>query len=384
MREPPLILVVDDNEANVDILETRLASHGYAVATARDGLEALEQVATSPPDLILLDVMMPGMDGMEVARRLRGDPALPYVPIVLVTAKSDARDVIAGLDAGADDYLTKPIDQAALVARVRSLLRAKALHDRVDEQARRLAAQADELAALNRDLEARVAAQVGEIERWSRLRRFLPREVAEMIIASGDDGLLQSHRREVSVLFCDLRGFTAFAEVAEPEEVMAVLSRYHGIAGPAIEAHGGTLERFLGDGLMVLFNDPVPCPDPSARAVRLARDLRRGVGGLCAEWDAQGHRLGIGIGIAHGFATLGTIGFEGRRDYAAIGTSVNQAARLCAEARSGEILITRRIAIAAGLTDAEPRGDLALKGLREPVACFALPSEGLVGAKETC
>jgi class 3 adenylate cyclase len=373
MHDPPLILVVDDNDANVDILETRLTKQGYAVVTAGDGEAALARAKSDRPDLILLDVMMPKLDGFEVARRIKADPALPFMPIVLVTAKAEAEDVVAGLNAGGDEYLTKPVDQASLVARVRSLLRIKELHDKVEDQARELAGRAAELSELNRTLETRVSAQVGELDRMGRLRRFLPRQLAELVIATGDEALLNSHRREVTVAFCDLRGFTAFSEVAEPEEVMSVLADYHAVAGPLIEKYEGTLERFLGDGLMVLFNDPLPCPDPIQCALRLAIDLREAVGTLCLKWRDRGHQLGFGIGLAHGFATLGRIGFEGRADYTAIGTVVNQAARLCGEAKTGEILITQRIANAiAAQIEAEPIGELSLKGLRQPVTCYRL------------
>lgn len=377
MRDPALILVVDDNEANVDILHTRLTAQGYTVVTARDGEEALDRVRADLPDLILLDIMMPKLDGLAVTRQLKADATLPYMPIILVTAKADTRDVVAGLDAGADEYLTKPIDQASLVARVRSLLRAKALHDTISAQAARLEAQAGELADLNRTLEGRVTAQVSELDRMGRLRRFLPRQLAELVIAKGDEAFLDHHRREVSVAFCDLRGFTAFSEVAEPEEVMAVLADYHREAGALIEKYEGTLERFMGDGLMVLFNDPLPCPDPVHRAVRLAVELRQAVGELCTQWLQKGHQLGFGVGLAYGFATLGRIGFEGRHDYTAIGTVVNQAARLCGEAGAGEILMTQRAYNAAAtIIDASPLGELALKGLRQPVVGYRL--QGLI------
>jgi class 3 adenylate cyclase/CheY-like chemotaxis protein len=375
VRQPPLILVVDDNEANVDILETRLTGQGYDVITARDGAEALSRARSELPDLILLDIMMPEIDGLEVARRLKVDPDLPFMPIVLVTAKADTRDVIAGLEAGGDEYLTKPIEQASLIARVRSLLRIKEMHDTIELQAGDLAEKATALAELNRTLEQRVAAQVGELDRLNRLRRFLPRQLAEVIVSSGDESLLDSHRREVTVVFCDLRGFTAFSEIAEPEEVIGVLAEYHATAGPLVEQHEGTLERFLGDGLMVLFNDPFEHPDHVDRAVRLAVALRDGVGALCEKWKVAGHQLGFGVGVANGFATIGRIGFEGRLDYTAIGTVVNQAARLCDEAKTGEILVTQRVAGAAGnLIDAEPVGELLLKGLRQAVACWRLKS----------
>lgn len=230
-----------------------------------------------------------------------------------------------------------------------------------------------ELTALNSTLEARVQAQVNELDRMSRLRRFLPRELAELIVSSGNESLLDSHRREITVVFCDLRGFTAFSEVAEPEEVMVVLNEYHSVAGPLIEHHGGTIERFLGDGLMVLFNDPLPCDDPAQRAVRLSVELRNAMDETCSKWESQGYQLGFGVGVAHGFATLGKIGFEGRMEYTAIGTVVNQAARLCGEAQAGEILITQRVAnITKDLIQVEPIGELSLKGFRQPVSGFRL------------
>jgi adenylate cyclase len=373
VRQPALILIADDNEANVDILETRLGSQGYAVITARDGEEALARARADLPDLILLDVMMPKLDGFEVCRRLKANKSLPFVPIILVTAKADTKDVVAGLDMGADEYLTKPVDQSALVARVRSILRLKSLHDTVQEQADRLSWQAQELAQWNRTLEEKVAAQVAQLERVGRLRRFLPRQVAELVVSSGQESLLESHRREISVVFCDLRGFTAFAEVAEPEEVMDVLRAYHAAAGRLNDKYEGTLARFLGDGLMVFFNDPVPCPDPAVRAVKLAVALRTAVDHLANGWAKKGYQLGFGVGIAQGYATLGRIGFEDRLDYTAIGTVVNQAARLCGEAKAGEILITPRVATEVeGAIDVEHLGELSLKGLRQPVTIFRL------------
>src|SRR5262245_9543205 len=237
MRTPPWILVVDDNPTNIDIIETRLASQGYHILTAQDGEEALAQARQHKPDLILLDVMMPKKDGLQVCRELKPDKSLPFIPIILVTAKGDTHDIISGLDAGGDEYLTKPVDTAALVARVRSILRTKGLHDEVQAQAAQLETQARDLATLNATLEERVARQVGEIERMGKLKRFLPPQVAEIIVSQNDEKLLQSHRREVTVVFCDLRGFTAFAEMAEPEEVMGVLREYHACLGQFIHQH---------------------------------------------------------------------------------------------------------------------------------------------------
>jgi class 3 adenylate cyclase len=369
MRAPPLILVVDDIPDNVEILAMRLESLGYQVASAGDGIAALDKTRELVPDLVLLDIMMPRLDGIETVRRLKADPSLPFIPVILVTAKADAADVVAGLDSGADDYLTKPIDHTALTARVRAMLRIKALHDTVREQAQRLEAQAAELAAWNRTLAERVAAQVSEIERIGRLKRFLAPQVAEQVVASGGEAILEHHRRDIVVLFCDMRGFTAFAETAEPEDVMTVLGEYHTALGPLVHRHEGTLHRFTGDGMLVVFNDPVPCPDPALRAVRLAVEMRAAVAALARAWASRGHAIGFGVGIAQGYATLGQIGFEGRSDYTAMGTVTNLAARLCEMAEDGQILVTRRIAAAVGeAARVEPLGEVALKGLVRPVA----------------
>jgi adenylate cyclase len=357
MNNPARILVVDDNETNRDILVTRLHAHGYETLQAADGEEALAAVKQHAPDLILLDVMMPKLDGVEVCRRLKSDAALPFMPIILLTAKADTKDVVAGLDAGADEYLTKPVDQAALVARVRSVLRLKALHDQVEDW--------------NRTLEQRVTEQVAELERMGRLKRFLSPQVAELVISSGNERLLESHRRDVTVVFCDLRGFTAFAETAEPEEVMTVLREYHATLGTLIHKFEGTVERFAGDGLLVLFNDPLPCPDPSLRAVRMAIEMRDQIADLALQWRKYGHQLGFGVGIAHGYATLGCIGFEGRIQYSATGTVANLASRLCDEARHEQILIDSKVQMAVEpFVEVEEAGELVLKGFQRPVKAF--------------
>ncbi|HXH08671.1 MAG TPA: response regulator [Alphaproteobacteria bacterium] len=371
MRTPPRILIADDNPMNLDILRARLASHGYEILLARDGAEALEVAMEKLPDLILLDIMMPKMDGIEVCQRLKANGFLPFMPIIMVTAKAGSQDIVAGLEAGADEYLTKPVDQAALVARVKSMLRIKALHDTVQEQAARLEAQALQLTEWNRTLEERVAKQLTDLERIGRLKRFFSPQIAEMIVSGGEERLLESHRREITVVFCDLRGYTAFAETTEPEEVMRVLREFHAAVGELIFQFEGTLERFAGDGLMVFFNDPVPCPDPAARAVRMAVAMRRRVSELTGRWYRRGYALDLGVGIAQGYATLGKIGFEGRFDYAAIGTVTNLAARLCNEAEGGQILVNQRVYVEVeGLVKAEPLGEVTLKGFLKPVPVF--------------
>jgi adenylate cyclase len=379
MRAPPRILIADDQPMNVDILQTRLAVHGYEILTATDGEEALAMARAQQPDLILLDIMMPKMDGIEVCRLLKSDGALPFIPIIMVTAKADTKDIVAGLEAGADEYLTKPVDQAALVARVKSMLRIKALHDTVQEQATRLEAQSLQLAEWNRTLEQRVADQLAELERIGRLKRFFSPQLAELIVSTGEDRLLESHRREVTVVFCDLRGFTAFAETTEPEEVMRVLREFHTAMGEIIHHYEGTLERFAGDGMMIFFNDPLPCVDPGERAIHMTVSMRSRVGELKTRWRQRGHQLDFGVGIAQGYATLGKIGFEGRFDYAAIGTVTNLAARLCDEAKADQILVSQRVYSAVeALVEAEMVGELSLKGFSRP-----LPVHNIIGLKET-
>lgn len=359
MRDPARILVVDDVADNVEILRMRLTSLGYEVVVASDGEEALAAVAKELPDLVLLDIMMPKIDGLEVVRRMKADASLPFIPVILVTAKATPKDVVAGLDAGGDDYLTKPIDHGALVARVRAMLRIKALHDEVH--------------ALNKDLEAKVQAQVGELERVGRLRRFLAPQLAQAIVSAGDESLLGNHRREIVAMFCDLRGFTAFSETSEPEDIMQVLAEYHGAVGPLIREAEGTLDRFTGDGMLVFFNDPLPCPDAPERASRLAIAMRDAVAVLNATWRKRGHRLGIGIGMAQGYATLGRIGFEDRFDYTAIGAVINLAARLCGEAADGEILVSGRLAAAAeAVAVVDDLGERELKGMARPVGISCL------------
>ena len=371
MRHPPRILAVDDVSTNLDILRVRLESQGYEVVTAVDGEDALARTAELQPDLILLDIMMPKMDGIEVVKRLKQDPVHRFIPVILVTAKAETKDVVSGLEAGGDDYLTKPFEHAALMARVRSLLRAKQLHDTVREQSETLQRQAAELADLNSSLSQRVADQTVEIERMGRLQRFLAPQVAQMVASEAHSDALESHRREITVVFCDLRGFTAFTESSDPEEVMGVLSEYHESVGKLIFQYEGTLERFLGDGIMIVFNDPIPASDHCARAVRLALGMRDRVGRLAEKWRGDGHDLGFGIGIATGYATLGLIGFDKRREYTAIGRVTNLASRLCDEAKPGQILIAQRTYSALqSEVQAAHIGDLQLKGFNRPMAAY--------------
>ena len=374
MHDPPLILAVDDTPENLEILRMRLEANGYHIETAADGEEGLAKAHELKPDLILLDVMMPKLDGISAVRLLKQDDFLRSIPVILVTAKADTQDVVDGLNAGGDDYLTKPFEHSALVARVRSMLRQKALHDTVATQAQRLQEQAEQLINWNRTLEHKVGQQVTEIERMARLRRFLPEQVADLIIATGEgDGLLQSHRREVTVVFCDLRGFTGFAEIAEPEEVMTVLSEYHSCLGEQITHYGGTLERFVGDGMVVVFNDPLPTENHTEKAVAMGVAMRDAIDEHSEQWFKRGHHLGFGIGIARGHATIGRIGFDQRSDYAVIGTVPNHAARLCEEAKPRQILVSQKVLSAVEhLVESIPVGEMALKGFHRPMPAYEI------------
>jgi adenylate cyclase len=362
MKNPAKLLVVDDTPKNVKLLADILAAKGYGVVTAASGPEALAQVERQRPDLVLLDVVMPEMSGYDVCRKLRSNPATELLPVVMVTALDPGEERIKGIEAGADDFLTKPINQAELLARVKSLIRIKELYGTVQHQAA-------ELEDLNKNLEHRVEDQVGQLERLGRLKRFFSPQLAELILSGGTEDPLKTHRREITVVFLDLRGFTAFAETAEPEELMAVLRDYHTEMGKLILQHEGTLERFTGDGMMVFFNDPVPVANPAERAIRMALAMREQVRQLTAKWRKMGYELDFGVGIAQGYATIGGIGFEGRWDYGAIGTVTNLASRLCGEARPSQILVSQRLlGTVEELVEVEPVGELTLKGFHRPIA----------------
>jgi adenylate cyclase len=357
-QDGPALLVVDDNEDNLYTLTQRLRREGYQrLWTARDGRQALELLRSRPFDLVLLDVMMPELNGYQVLEALKAEEQLRYVPVIMISAVDELESVIRCIELGAADYLPKPFNPILLRARIGACLEKKRLHDQLAEWAR--------------TLEDRVREKVAEVERLGRLKRFFSPQLAELIVAGGADDPLKTHRREITVVFVDLRGFTAFAETSEPEEVMRVLREYHAEMGQVIVEHEGTLERFTGDGMMIFFNDPVPVPQPAGRALRMAVAMRERVAELGAAWRKRGYDLGLGVGIAEGYATIGAIGFEGRWDYGAIGTVTNLAARLCGEAKGGQILVSSRVAGAVEeLADLEQVGTLTLKGLLRPVPTF--------------
>lgn len=356
------VLVVDDNEMNRDMLCSLLDADGHKTSVAENGRLGLELIKAKPFDLVLLDVMMPEMNGYQVLEHLKADPSLRDIPVIVLSALDEIGSVVRCVELGAEDYLPKPFDPTLLRARIGACLEKKRLRDQ-EVQLRK------ELKEWNRRLEERVEEQVTQLERLGRLKRFFSPQLAELIVAGGAEDPLKTHRREVTVVFLDLRGFTAFAETAEPEEVMGVLREYHAEMGKLILEHEGTLERFTGDGMMVFFNDPVPVANPAERAIRMAMAMRERVKELTVKWRKLGYELDFGVGIAQGYATIGAIGFEGRWDYGAIGTVTNLASRLCGEAKPGEILVSQRLLGGVDeLIEAEPVGELSLKGFHRPVS----------------
>ena len=355
---PNKILIVDDEPFNLDLLEQELGDLGYLIERANDGVEALEKVPAFQPDVILLDYMMPNMNGLEVLKRLREDPTHRSIPVILLTAKATQEDKVRGLDAGADDYVIKPFDSFELLARVRAMMRIKQMHDTLEEW--------------NRNLADKVTQQVEEIQRMNRLKRYLSPQIAETILQE-DKNLFKSHRREITVVFLDLRGFTAFSDSTEPEEVMEVLHGYHTEMGKLIFKFDGTLVRFAGDGIMIFFNDPIQCADHTEKAVRMTIEMQARVRELRTAWLKNSDDLDLGIGLATGYATIGNIGVEERMDYDAIGNVTNLAARLCGEAKGGQILTDRKtLNKIEELIEAEAPEELQLKGFTRPVAAYNL------------
>ncbi len=347
-------LVVDDSSVNRLVLTKRLEALNLEVLQAENGMLALELLGARPGvvDVVLLDVVMPELDGYETLAAMKGDEATKHIPVLVVSSVEELDSVVRCIELGATDYLPKPIDPAILAARINASLAAKRLRDVEQESLRRER-------ALNRTIE----------RQKEELSRFLSPQIATLVSSAEGEQLLGGHRREITVTFCDLRGFTSFAEQADPEELFGLLGEYHRMLGEAITEHGGTLEHFAGDGVMVFFNDPIPQEDHVERAVRMAVTMRERFGELSAAWHKRGYQLGFGMGIAVGYATLGRIGFEGRHDYGAIGNVTILASRLCSQAQDGQILLSPRAqAILEEVVESEFVGELTLKGLTHPVA----------------
>jgi adenylate cyclase len=347
-------LVVDDSVVNRKLLGQLLAGLGMRTVEATQGADALAILAGDGGraiDVVLLDVVMPELDGYETLAAIKADETLRHLPVIMISGVDELDSVVRCIEMGAEDYLPKPFNPAVLRARINASLAAKRLRD------------------LERDYLARQTALTETIERQKeQLARFLSPQVAALVSSREGEQMLLGHRRQITVVFADLRGFTAFAEQAEPEELLAVLGEYHRMMGARIVEHGGTLEHFAGDGMMVFFNDPVPQADHVERAVRMTVAMRAEFARLAAGWRKRGYELNLGVGVATGYATLGRIGFEGRYDYGAIGNVVILASRLSSDAKADQILLSQRThAAVEDLVDAEPVGDLTLKGFSRPV-----------------
>jgi adenylate cyclase len=348
-----IALIVDDSAVNRMLLARHLAGIGIGAREAGDGRSALDTLRAHSSEIavVLLDVMMPEMDGYETLAAIKSDEDLRHLPVIMVSGVDELDSVARCIELGAADYLPKPFNAVILGARVRASMADKRLHD---AEVAHAAAQAEMLETIERQK--------------AELSRFLSPQVAALVSTAEGEALLAGHRREATAMFSDLRGFTAFSDTAAPEEVLGVLREYHGAMGALIVEFGGTLEHFAGDGMMVFFNDPVPQPDHAERAVRLALAMRDRFDELNAGWARLGYELGLGIGIATGYATLGRIGFEGRYDYGMVGTAVIVASRLSSAAEAGQILLNPRThAAVESLVTTESVGDLQLKGFSRPV-----------------
>ncbi len=366
-----LVLVVDDDSGNRDLLRRRLDRLGYAVLQAENGRAALDLMRSAPVDLVLLDLDMPEMDGYQVLQVRQADAALRDIPTIMISASAGIDSVVRCIEMGAEDHLGKPFNPVLLEARLGACMEKKRLRDQERELAATVARQAQALAEWNETLERRVVEQIQELERMTRLRRFLSGQIADLVVSAGAEDVLKSHRRDIAVLFVDLSGFTAFSETSEPEEVMSVLREFHAELGALVSEFEATVGFFAGDGLMVFWNDPLPCPNPAERAVRMAVAMRDRLGRLAGDWRRQGHEVGFAIGVSFGYATVGEIGFDGRYDYGVIGSVVNLAARLCDRADQGQILVTARAKLATeGIARTEAVGEVTLKGFHAPVAAY--------------
>src|SRR5689334_1165959 len=364
MNSPANVLVVDDTEMNRDMLCALLQADGHKTAVAENGKLGMNALETDSYDLVLLDVMMPEMNGYEVLETMKANPRLCDIPVIVLSALDEIGSVVRCIELGAEDYLPKPFDPVLLRARIGACLEKKRLRDQ--ELLLR-----NQLEDWNKTLETRVKEQVSQLERLGRLKRFFSPQLAELIVSGDADDPLTTHRRDLTVVYTDLRGFTAFAETAEPEEIMDILHEYHAAMGKLILEYEGTLEHFAGDGMMIFFNDPVPVQNAAERAIRMTVAMREKVKELSRKWRKLGHDLDFGVGIAQGYATIGAIGFEGRWEYGAIGSVPNLAARLCGEAKPGEILVSQRLlAGVEGLVEVEDKGELSLKGFHRPISAY--------------
>jgi len=353
------ILVVDDDPLTLDLLEQELTDTGYEVARAATGDEALQKATSFLPHVVLLDYILPGMDGVEVIRRLRQDDRFKAVPVILITGRGGQEDKIRGLDAGADDYVVKPFDHVELLARVRSMVRIRQMHESLEQW--------------GRTLQEQVQKQVEEIQRLARLKRFLSPQVAEAVLGRNASEVFEGHRREITIVCLRLAGFPEFTERTDPEDVLNLLAAFHTVMGDLVFAFGGTVESISGDGMTVFFNDPIPVEDHIRRGIQMGLEMRERIHTMAEEWRRQGHELHAAIGVVTGYATLGEIGFEARREYAAVGHTPVLAGLLCAVAKPGQVLTTERnLAKIEDMVEAEPAGKVTPEGSLRPIAVFNL------------
>lgn len=370
------VLVVDDDKVNRMMLSHALRQEGYEAVASGGGQEALELVEAEPFDVVLLDVLMPDMDGFEVLGSIKSNPRLRHLPVIMISGLEDTDGVVRCIELGAEDFLPKPFDPVLLRARMNAGLAKKRIHDLQIAYQESMKNHADELERLNAELNRRVEEQVTQLQRLSRLRRFLSPHLAEAIVSSGDESILEVHRRQIAVAFFDLRGFTGFSETSAPEEVMGVLDQFHAALGALVPRFEATVGYFAGDGIMVFFNDPLHCEDPALRAVQMAAALQEDIVALRADWRrTKDIDLRCGVGIALGYATLGQLGFEGRYDYSAIGPVVNLASRLCDQARGedGDILLDQAAYNAVeGVVKVDPLGPVELKGFTRARSAYRL------------
>lgn len=373
MHTPPLLLVVDDQPENVQLLHTRLTLHGYDILTATSGPEAIRLVKTRRPDLLLLDVLMPSMDGLTVCRQLKQDPSLPFVPIIMVTVKSAPEDVAAGLAAGADAYLTKPIQHVVLVAWIQALLRLKAQHEAALETQQQLTHQVTQLTTWSTHLEQQAEESMQQLERSGRLKPFVAPALAELVVGSSDAALLERHRRDVTVVQCTVHGFATVVATAPAEHVDALLHAYWQVIGPCIDAAEGTIALLAPDIVRVMFNAPLPCPEAATQAVQMALAMQDGLRVWLEQWARQYPELDVGIGIAQGDATVGLLPCGQQLTYMVTGPVIPLAARLSAVARRGEIRLDPQVAQAVhGLAALDVAPALEVPGSPQPLPTFCV------------
>jgi len=357
LGQKPKILVVDDNPQNVQIMKARLSTQDYDIIEAFDGEQALKKVEEQDPDLILLDVMMPKMDGFQVCQKLKSDDKTKLIPIIIVSARAGTEDILKGLELGADEYLPKPYEHVELLARVKNMLKLRI-------------AQKD-LQELNNTLEEKVRKQVALLESEKRLERYLNPQVVDMIMKGGELSKMMNSRKLLTLFVSDINNFSGISERTEPEDVVALLNNYFSSMSDIVFKYGGTLDKFLGDGLLVFFGDPMPYEDHAQRAINMALEMKEKVEELRKDWKAAGHDLDITVGINTGFATVGNMGSEKRLEYTVIGNQVNLAFRLCAEAKPGQIVISQRTYSLVEKDFAiEKIGDVTVKGIITPVTIY--------------